>query len=305
MSHLIADIGGTNTRCAIVKQRRPQKIIEYRNDDFGELLPLLNTYLAQLPSGQRPESAAIAVAAPIHGEQVHMINRDWAFSVAELKTGLGLKQVRLLNDFEALAYALPVLEEQDLRQIGRGTVQSGKPKAVLGPGTGLGVAGLVPADGHWQAIAGEGGHVSLPASGDREAELIRSARQQYGHCSAERLISGPGLTLLHSLLHGVPESEPAAIGRAAETGNTQAVESLETMFRLLGTVAGDLALTLGAFGGIYIGGGIVPRHTEIFARSGFRERFEDKGRYREYLGAIPTFVITADNPTLTGLAALD
>ncbi len=304
MSHLIADIGGTNTRCAIVEQRQPQRIIEYRNDDFGELPELLNAYLAQLPSGQRPESAAIAVAAPIRGQQVRMINRDWAFSVTDLKNDLGLKRVRLLNDFEALAHALPVLEERDLLQTGRGTVQPGKPKAVLGPGTGLGVAGLFPADEHWHAIAGEGGHVSLPASDEREAELIRDVHRRYGHCSAERLISGPGLTLLHSLLHGAAQTEPAAIGRLAEASDTQAVETLETMFRLLGTVAGDLALTFGAFGGVYIGGGIVPRHTGLFARSGFRERFENKGRYRDYLGTIPTFVITARNPTLTGLATL-
>jgi glucokinase len=178
-----------------------------------------------------------------------------------------------------------------------------RPKAVLGPGTGLGVASLIPTQDGWQAVSGEGGHVTLPAVTPKEAELIEQLRERFGHCSAERLISGPGLELLHTMLHTSGEITAAAIATLAETGDEQAQETFSLFFELLGTVAANLALTVGAFGGVYIGGGIIPRHAERFAASGFRRRFEAKGRYGDYLKSIPTYLIVSDHPTLTGLAA--
>jgi glucokinase len=189
-----------------------------------------------------------------------------------------------------------------VERIGRGEPEPDKPKVVLGPGTGLGVAALFPVDGKWCAVGGEGGHVSLAASDEREAEIVSRIQKKYGHCSAERLISGPGLALLHELLHGTGVVSAEEVGNLATGGNPGAQESLELLFLFLGTIAANLALTLGAFGGVYIGGGIIPKHAERFASSGFRERFEAKGRYRDYLGSIPTYLITAKHPTLTGLA---
>jgi glucokinase len=190
-----------------------------------------------------------------------------------------------------------------LLQIGSGSIAPDKPKAVIGPGTGLGVALLIPSEGTWKAVSGEGGHITLPAFDDEEAVLIARIRERFGHCSAERLISGPGLSLLHSALHGGAEIDSVEIARQAEHGDPDAEHSFEVFFRLLGTVSANLALTVGAFGGVYIGGGIIPKHAEKFAVSGFRRRFCAKGRYGDYLESIPTFLITAEHPTLTGLVA--
>jgi glucokinase len=304
MACLLADMGGTNTRCGVTgADGERERIRCFANADFDGPESLLEQYLAGVGSVQRPLRGAIAVAAPIRGEHVEMINIDWSWSTEALASQLGLSDLGVLNDFEALAYSLPELGEHQLLKLGGGVALPDKPKAVLGPGTGLGVAGLFPGAHGWEAISGEGGHVTLAAYDEREDRLINAARAHFGHCSAERLISGAGLSFLHRTLHDAAELPPAEIGKLAAAGDPRATESLEVFFLLLGTVAANLALTLGTFGGIYIGGGIVPKHRQAFAASGFRMRFEDKGRYRNYLGAIATLLIVADHPTLTGLAA--
>ncbi|MDJ0926465.1 MAG: glucokinase [Gammaproteobacteria bacterium] len=301
MTQLLADIGGTNTRCALSAAGAPMQIRKFRNVEFDGPAELLSAYLDGLAEESRPVRGLFAVAAPIRSDEIRMINIDWQFSRSDLQSQLQLDGLQLLNDFEALAHALPALSPADLVQVGGGTAAAGKPKAVLGPGTGLGVASLLPVAGGWQAIAGEGGHVSLPACDDREADIIQQVRRRFGHCSAERLISGPGLSLIHACLHGEPEIEPVALGALIDADDPAALDSLELMCRLLGTVTANLALTIGAFGGVYIGGGILPRYPEFFLNSGFRARFEDKGRYSDYLRAIPTWLITAGDPTLIGL----
>jgi glucokinase len=306
MRYLIADIGGTNTRCAIVRtgsRLEPEKLQIFTNRDYPSLAGLLKGYLDSLDSDTRPDRGVLAVAAPIRNDSVRMINIDWTFSSSELQADLGLQHFDILNDFEALATGLTRLGDDELLQVGRGEVLPDKPRAVVGPGTGLGVAILVPTDGGWQAVSGEGGHVTLAASDDQEEIIIARVRQRFGHCSAERLVSGPGLTLLHSALHDCATIDAIEIARLAERGDLKAEQSFEIFFRLLGTVSANLALTVGAFGGIYIGGGIIPQHAEKFAASGFRQRFCAKGRYGDYLESIPTFLITAEHPTLTGLIA--
>lgn len=304
MGLLVADIGGTNTRCAVGSTATALgHIATFRNRDHAGLGPLLRTYLDGLPPGARPRRAALAVAAPIRGQRVRMINIDWEFSTDDLASLLRLEHVEVINDFAALAWSLPALGPADLVQVGGADAQPRGAKVVLGPGTGLGVAGLVPVGVlGWAAVPGEGGHVTLAASDAREADLIGKARERFGHVSAERLVAGPGLPLIHELLGG-PPLKPEDISARAQAGEALALETLETSFRFLGTVAGNLALTYGAFGGVYIGGGVVPRHLEIFARSGFRAAFEAKGRYREYVAAIPVFVIMAPYPALAGLLA--
>jgi len=305
MSCLLADIGGTNTRCAIRKSTGPiEKIRTFSNDDFPNVVTLLSKYARSLDAAERPQSGLFAVAAPVRGDQVDMINIDWHFSATELQRELEFKNLKLLNDFEALAYALPILSDDDLRQIGAGEKLDGKPMVVLGPGTGLGAAGLIPLQNSgWQTVSGEAGHITMAASDEKEADLINHARDRFGHCSVERLISGAGLSFLHSALHETSTLDAAEIGQLALDGDPKANASLDTLFKLLATVASDLALTFGAFGGVYIGGGMIPRHAEQFIASGFRDRFEDKGRYRDYLRSIPTFLIVAEQPTLAGLAA--
>lgn len=304
MHLLVADIGGTNSRCALSPRFAPPERIErFRNADFPDLGALLAGYLAGLPAAVRPRVAALAVAAPIGGDEVRMMNIDWRFSRRDLQRRLGLEQLHVVNDFAALAWALPALGAAELRQVGGGSAVPGAPKLVLGPGTGLGVATLAPTGDGWQAIPGEGGHVTLAACDDAEEAIIRAARERFGHCSAERLLSGAGLGFLHQALHGGDLLPADAIGAALTAGDPAATATFAAFFRLLGTVASNAALTVGALGGVYVGGGIVPRYAEAFARSGFRERFEAKGRYRDYLRAIPTWLIGARDPALTGLVA--
>ena len=304
MHWLVADIGGTNTRCAVASTGGVLQYTEsFRNRDFPGLDRLLGAYLGMLPPAERPDEAVLAIAAPIQGDEVRMININWSFSVTALARALSLRRVTPLNDFAAQAYALPVLGPADLLQIGGGKEVVGAPKVVLGPGTGLGAAGLVQIGGRWHAITGEGGHVTMAPGDEREARIIALGRERFGHCSAERLISGAGLAFLYMALHGGEALTPAEVGARIVAGETAALEALEVFFQLLATVASDLALTFAAFGGVYIGGGITPRYLDQLKTSGFRSRFEDKGRYRAFLGDIPTWVITADQPALRGLAA--
>ncbi len=303
MTTLLADIGGTQSRCAVTDANGAVRDIRiFDNARYADPATLLTGYLDELPAARRPVSGILAVAAPVRGNTVQMINIDWRFSVESLRQTLALERLQLLNDFEALALGLPGLGPNDLLSIGGGTALAERPKAVLGPGTGLGVASLVPAGHGWLAVSGEGGHVTLPAVTPDEDRLIARIRERFGHCSAERLISGPGLALLHATLHDSEAVDAAAIAALAAAGDRQAQATFSMFFELLGTVAANLALTIGAFGGVYIGGGIIPRHAERFAASGFRRRFESKGRYGDYLKSIPTWLIVAEHPTLSGLA---
>jgi glucokinase len=304
MGWLVADVGGTNTRCAIARAGGVLEHVEtYRNREFPGLEQVLGTYLGTLPPGERPVEAILAIAAPIRGDDIHMVNISWTISVPALARRLSLKRVTPLNDFAAQAYALPVLGPADLVQIGGGREVNGAPKVVVGPGTGLGTAGLVRIAGRWHAITGEGGHVTMAPSNEREARIVALGRERFGHCSAERLISGAGLAFIYSAVTGGPDVAPDEVGARIAAREPTALDALEICFELLGTVASNLALTFAAFGGVYVGGGITPRFPKEFQASGFRHRFEDKGRYRQFMADIPTWLITADQPALRGLAA--
>jgi glucokinase len=280
--------------------------------DFDSIAACLREYLRDqaLPA---PQQVGFGIATAVTGDVVAMTNHPWRFSIAGLRAELGIERLVVLNDFEALAHAVPVLGADALAAIGGGQAVAGANLAVIGPGTGLGVSGLV-ADGRggWRVIVGEGGHVTLAAATAREASLLAVMRERFGHVSAERALSGPGLVNLYEaacILDGESARalEPADVmTRGLERSDVQCEEAVTTFAALLGNVAGNLALTLGARGGVYIGGGIVPRLGARFAELPFRERFESKGRFRGYLEAIPTRVITTDAPALVGAArALD
>jgi glucokinase len=304
MGWLVADVGGTNTRCAIARAGGVLEHVEtYRNREFPGLEQVLGAFLGTLPPGERPVEAILAIAAPIRGDDIHMVNINWTISVPALARRLSLKRVTPLNDFAAQAYALPVLGPADLVQIGGGREVHGAPKVVVGPGTGLGTAGLVRIAGRWHAITGEGGHVTMAPSNEREARIVALGRERFGHCSAERLICGAGLAFIYSAVTGGPDVRPDEVGARIAAREPAALDALEIFFELLGTVASNLALTFAAFGGVYVGGGITPRYLNEFQASGFRQRFEDKGRYRPFMADIPTWLITADQPALRGLAA--
>lgn len=304
-ARLLADIGGTNARFAYqVAPGAPiTDLLVLACTDFASLQDAIRAYLAQ----QRlslPGAAAIAIANPITGDQVRMTNHHWAFSQAAVKAEFGLNQLRLINDFTALALALPDLPADELRAVGAGIEVPHTPKALVGAGTGLGVSGLLPDQrGGWIALEGEGGHVTLPATSVRERTVMDGLVRRYGHASAERVCSGPGLLDTFWLLceaDGVTannvHSAADVTDAALNAGHPQALEALGMLCGVLGSVAGNLALTLGARGGVYIGGGIVPRLGTWFDTSPFRERFQSKGRFETYLNHVPVWVIVSKQP---------
>ena len=310
---LVGDIGGTNARFAM--QFGPSdRLSEPRtlaSADHRNLREAVEHYLRETDA-PRPRWAAFGIANPVIGGHVTMTNHHWSFSVNDLKQDLGLARLLVLNDFAALALAIPHLAASDIAKIGGGAPRVGTPIGLIGPGTGLGVSGLVPCDRDYAPLHGEGGHVTIAAFDEREAMIIAQLRLRYSHVSAERVLSGPGLVDLYDVCsnRAGTSAEPLTaveICARAVTGNCSlCVEVLETFCAMLGTVAANLALVLGALGGIYVGGGIVPKLGVFFARSPFRSRFELKGRFSSYLAQIPTYVIHAQYPGLLGAAfALD
>ena len=235
-----------------------------------------------------------------------MTNHSWSFAVSETRRALGFEHFKVINDYTALALSLPFLTEAQYLQVGGGEAVEGQVKAVLGPGTGLGVSAVVPVGDHWMPLEGEGGHVTYGPVTEREAQIVAALRERYGHISAETLVSGPGLARSYEILTRIERGEslkiePGEVTRLALGGECPlAVETLSIFCNVLGTVAGNLALTLGARGGVYIGGGIVGRILEFLAASGFRQRFDRHGRLTPYLEQIPIYIIDTAYPALTG-----
>jgi glucokinase len=307
---LVGDVGATNARFALLKpggDLTPAR--SYLCDDYPTIGDALTAYLATSDGGA-PSRAVLAIAAAPAGDVVRMTNHPWSFSVAELRARLGLDSLMVINDFEANALSLPRLTGNDLTKVGTGEAMAGMPMGVLGPGSGLGVAGLVSSGDAFIPIAGEGGHVTMAAADDEEATVLGLLRQRFDHVSAERVLSGPGLVNLYNALCEIGAKPSAGFTAAQITDpNTMAEDAYAaravSMFcAMLGTVAGNLAVTLGARGGIYIAGGIVPKLGDAFTKSKFRGRFEDKGRLRSYLAAIPTYVIVRPDAALLGAAKL-
>lgn len=313
---LVADVGGTNARFGWLSGPGvpAAQVRKLAVPDHAGPAQAARTYLEQVakqlgPSYRAPRHAAIAVATAVVGDQVDLTNSHWSFSRQALQTDLGLDGLSVLNDFEALALSLPHLRPSQLRAHGALPVAEGA-LAVIGPGTGLGVAGMVQTRSGWHALPGEGGHSTLAPGDDFESELLRCVRREFPHVSAERLLSGIGLPVLHRAVaevQGRPVAEPLAAEQIMEHGlsgaDADCSRSLDAFCSLLGSFSGNVALMLGARGGVYIGGGIVPRMEERFFRSAFRERFEAKGRFRGYVESIPTALITDTLAALTGAAA--
>lgn len=312
---LLADIGGTYARFAL--ETAPGQLAQpasLRCAEHGDFHAAVSAYLRgldpRLLGSAVVEHAAVAIANPVEGDQVRMTNYHWEFSIEQMRQRLGLQTLVVVNDFTALAMALPRLSREQRRQVGGGAAVERSVLGVLGAGTGLGVSGLIPAGDGWVALGTEGGHTSFAPRDEREIAILRFALQRFSHVSFERLLSGPGLELIDAALRdraGLPRislAAPEITRRALASEDAICTEALDCFCAVLGTTAANLAVTLGAFGGIYIGGGIVPRLGEYFDRSPFRARFEDKGRFSGYLRAIPTFVVTAEHATFLGVSAI-
>lgn len=323
---LVADIGGSNARFGWIPQPggQPLHVRTLAVAEYPELLDAVRAYLgglshAGLVAGlAQPRSACFAVATAAHQDLIEFTNSSWRFSQREMAAQLGLvdsSALRVLNDFEALALSLPRLRpnqwQGDTRFAGKGRPDFAQAVAVVGPGTGLGVAGLLPlaGGGGWQALPGEGGHATLAPGDDFESALLAAARREFPHVSAERLLSGIGLPVLYRACAAVLGQRAVdevdgrwIVERALVDEEPLAVATIDRFCAMLGGFCGSVALTYGARGGLFIGGGIVPRLGERFAQSKFRERFEAKGRFSDYLRDIPTPLITDTLVALDGAA---
>ena len=306
---VLADIGGTNARFALLRAEDTSEVLNLNVCDHKTAYDALAAALDRFGVQATPQRAVLAFAGPVSPERALMTNTAWETSVSDLRQRFGFHHVKLMNDYAALALGLGQLTAKDRRSIGPEREGEEGPLAVVGPGSGLGVAALLPADPHPIPLVGEGGHATMAAADDLESELIAVIRGRFGHASAERLLSGPGLSNIHQALAALEDSRaetiaPAEISRRGVDGSDPLCRrSLEMFCNLLGSFAGSIALSYGARGGVYLGGGILPRFPEILAGSQFRDRFENKGRLQSYLSIIPTWLITRPNAAFAGLAA--
>jgi glucokinase len=310
---LLADIGGTNVRFCLQQatgQQTDERILHCI--DYPHINDAISAYLDSVHPIEKPIAAALAVAAPPDDVYIKFVNQPWAFYVRDVQETFRFQVIKIINDFTAVALSIPRLENQWKIQIGDGTPKLGKPISVLGAGTGLGVSTLVPAHNPPFIILtnNEGGHFTLPPMTDRESDVLGVLRQHFNHVSAERVLSGAGLVNIYQAictLDHIPHHDwsPSDITRAGlEATDIHATETLDLFCAFLGTAASNLCITVGAYGGVYLAGGIIPKLGDFFHQSRFRKRFETKGRFSHYLESTPTYLITHPLPAMVGLKAL-
>jgi len=312
--YLVGDIGGTNARFAFVAPGStvPMPLARYRVADFASFEQVLEQLIGDWQNQGLPESGpshtCLAVAAPPHLKTISFTNSPWRFDHALLGQYLGDSQLEIINDFAAVARALPALTASDVEQIGAGESQRNKPMVSIGPGTGTGVATVVfDKLGKPVILEGEGGHVDFAPITDMEFEVLKHLRARFGRVSIERLLCGAGIVNIYQALAAIRGQQaefeaPGDIGAAAQKDNPLASEAMAMFFAVLGSSAGNLALTSGALGGVFIAGGIAPRYIDLLRRSDFRARFLAKGRFADYTTNIVTYVITHEDPGLLGAA---
>jgi glucokinase len=308
---LLGDIGATNARFALLEDGVLGPIRSFEVAKFARFADALELFLKDYGSHAPPQHALFAIAAPINDERderCSLTNCSWLIDRQELRMRFRIES-RLLNDFEAVALSLPLLSPTDLVKIGPGRPQTSAPRAVLGPGTGLGVACLITSSREPIVIPSEGGHSTLAGTSEREDFILQQIRRRFGHASAERAISGFGLENIYAAIAAIdgielPHRSAAEITQQALKGECKlSFEALNTFCSLLGSFAGNLALTFGARGGVYIAGGISPRILNFLIQSEFRNRFESKGRFHDYLKNVPSYVITHPAAAFLGLVA--
>lgn len=307
MTALVGDIGGTNARFALWRNQQLESVRVLPTVDYPRPEDAIRAYLQAVgQSVEALQAVCLACAGPVSGDEFAFTNNHWRLSRQVFCEDLGLSDLLLVNDFTAMALGMTRLRDGELVQVCEGQAEAGQARLVIGPGTGLGVATLLPLDdGRWRALPGEGGHVCLPIGTPREAALWARLHEKLGHVNAEAILSGSGLLELYRsscALDGLPPrlATPAEVTAAALTGDAYGVAVLEQFCVWLGRIAGDNVLTTGAQGGVYIAGGIVPRFVEFFMRSGFSQSFRDKGCMSRYFDNVPVWVVTAEYPGLEG-----
>lgn len=316
--YIVADIGGTNARFALVTgvkeatgKNQQQFVIEHINvlngADYAKFEDALQAYISLL-SGIESRAACVAIAGPIDGDNIKMTNLSWSFSKQDIKTRFGFDAFDVINDFAAVAVGTSELTEKDLIEIKAGSFNAHANKAVLGAGTGLGVAGLAYNGGSWLPIPSEAGHVNMAPATKFEAEVITAGIDRFGYVSAETYVSGPGLVNLYLSVCdvlGVKSSvlEPKDVTANALSGkDSECIKTLQTFCCFLGTVSSNLVLTYGGKGGVYLSGGVVPRFVDFLKDSDFAERFSNKGIMSHYVEDVPVYLIGYDHIALLGAA---
>lgn len=308
---LVGDVGGTNARFALVDpDLDPTRLISamsLRCKDYATPAAAIADFVARTGLGRLPTFAVIAAAGPVNEGVVHMTNLAWTLSEADLR-GQGFLSARLLNDYAAAAFAAPLLDFHDAPCLGGpASAPEYETVAVLGAGTGFGVSALARDPFAEAALSTEGGHVAFAPCDELEIEILRRLMARFGRVSVERILSGGGISLLHQVLGEIegdprPPLEPPAITAAALEGEAKALATIRRFCAILGSVAGDMALAFGARGGVFISGGIAPAVFDVLKTSDFRARFEDKGRFRDYMRDIPSRVIVRSHAALLGAA---
>ncbi|HEY0328423.1 MAG TPA: glucokinase [Rhodopseudomonas sp.] len=304
---LLADIGGTNARFALLQGGAVGAVAHLVGRDYPSFAEAMAAYLRGQPGGGKVRAAHLAVAGTVVNGRCVMTNSPWVIDAAELKAAFDIPSVRVINDFEAVAWSLSAIPAAKLRQLGGGEAMAAAPLFALGPGTGLGMAANVPLPQGRIVLPGEGGHATLAGVNAREDAVIGELRRKFGHVSAERALSGSGLENLYGALVTLdglalpPRAAPQITQAGVEGSCATCREAVDLFCALLGSVAGNLALILGAKGGIYVAGGIIHHMMEHLAGSQFRARFEDKGRFRSYLAQIPVYLVLEEDVAFIGL----
>lgn len=300
---LLADVGGSTTRFAVASPGgRPDNIVRFENDAVSGVAAAMRQYLDGI--GARPRRAVLAVAGPIAGEEIVLTNRNWSFRSDDLRRAFGFDRVEVINDFQAVAWALPCLRADELLALGPASLPGPGPKVALGPGTGLGVAALLPHGGRWVAVASEGGHMSFGPAADDEVAVFKALGDGALMVSAETAVSGRGLERLYRALNPDRPPLPArGVVADAHAGDRGALRVIELFVRLFGRFAGDVALVFKATGGVYLAGGIARRFGALFDSAVFRTAFEAHPPYQDLLAQTPTFLVTFTEPGLLGCAA--
>ncbi|GAA5214590.1 glucokinase [Corallincola platygyrae] len=307
---LIADVGGTNIRLELVDMASGERreLRKYLCANYPTIVDAIKQYLSD--AGQPAVThGCIAIACPTNDDWIAMTNHSWAFSVKETQAALGWTALHLINDYTAISMSLPHLKAGQKVQIGGGEVKDGAPIAVFGPGTGLGVAHLANHAGFWMSLPGEGGHVDFAPIDEVDEHILAFLSKKYDHVSVEQLLSGPGIVQMYQAIADMKGEEAkftdaADISTAGIDGTCPVASATMVQFcKVMGSFGGNLSLTLGTFGGVYIAGGIVPRFIDYLKQSDFRERFEAKGRFRGFNEKVPVFVVTEPQPGLVGAAA--
>lgn len=307
-NQFVADVGGTNIRLARLQGSKVVDIQRYKCADFATIVDAIKCYFNAYPNCQF-DAGCIAIACPTDKDWIAMTNHDWQFSVSETKASLNLSFLDVINDYTAIAMCLPQLSQQQLYSLGGEAPAASSTKVVFGPGTGLGVAVLESINQKWYPIDGEGGHVDFAPIDEHDLVVWKYLTDKKGRASLEEVLSGRGLSNIYAALAPSFDKtptikEPSEITEAALNKTCPLADATLALFcRALGSAAGNLALSSGAMGGIYIAGGIASRFTAYLEQSAFRQRFESKGRFKGYLSPIPTYVITEPDHGLIGAAA--